>query len=264
MVVIPSPPVFRMGSPPQEALREGGSWSRVERPHRRKIGRSFAIAAKEVTVAQFRKFRPEHSFDKQITRTPEDCPANRVSWYEAAEYCNWLSRQEGLEECYERNAQGKYAEGMKPKPNYLQLTGYRLPTEAEWEFACRAQGITSRYYGETEELLGEYAWYDKNSRERWLLPVGSLKPNDLGLFDMLGNVMEWCQDPWGFYPTEKALKAVEDIEFKGDVFKEKKLRVRRGGSFSSQAKELRSARRQRNGAEFPSYNGGFRPARTFR
>ena len=75
----------------------------------------------------------------------------------------------------------------------LERTGYRLPTEAEWEYACRSGTITSRYYGHSIDLLGAYARYQANSHEHaW--SCGSLLPNDLGLFDMLGNEFEWCQD----------------------------------------------------------------------
>ena len=120
----------------------------------------------------------------------------RMTWYEAAAYCNWLSEQEGIPKqqwCYEPNDSGEYGEGMKPAADFLDRTGYRLPTEAEWEYACRAGAATSRYYGRSEELLVRYAWYSVNSKERtW--PVGSLRPNDLGLFDMHGNVWNWCQD----------------------------------------------------------------------
>jgi formylglycine-generating enzyme required for sulfatase activity len=81
---------------------------------------------------------------------------------------------------------------MKLAANYLKRSGYRLPTEAEMEFATRGGSVTSRYYGETEELLSNYAWYNKNGRDRsW--PVGGKKPNDLGLFDVRGNVFTWCQ-----------------------------------------------------------------------
>ena len=81
----------------------------------------------------------------------------------------------------------------------MSLTGYRLPTEAEMEYATRAGAMTSRYFGETEDLLPKYAWYTKNSQEKtW--PVGSLKPNDLGLFDVQGNVYTWCQERYkGYY-----------------------------------------------------------------
>ena len=95
--------------------------------------------------------------------------------------------------CYLPNEDGAYDEGMTIPADVLKRTGYRLPTEAEWEYACRAGTITSRYYGLSIDLLGKYAWYQANSQDHaW--PCGSLLPNDLGLFDMLGNVYEWCQD----------------------------------------------------------------------
>src|SRR5437763_263442 len=82
---------------------------------------------------------------------------------------------------------------MKIPADVLQRKGYRLPTEVEWEYACRAGTVTSRYYGDSIELLKNYAWYVENGLEKaW--PSGRLKPNDLGLFDMLGNVYEWCLD----------------------------------------------------------------------
>ena len=92
-----------------------------------------------------------------------------MTWYEAAAYCNWLSEQEGIPKeqwCYEPNKQGKYGAGMKAKDKFWELTGYRLPTEAEWEYACRAGTVTSRYYGLTEALLPQYAWYQANGKNR--------------------------------------------------------------------------------------------------
>ena len=127
----------------------------------------------------------------------------------------------------------------KLKEKYLSLTGYRLPTEAEMEYATRAGAVTSRYFGETDELLPKYAWYMKNSQEQtW--PVGSLKPNDLGLFDVQGNVFTWCQESYKGYPTKKNDEVAEDKEDEL-VITPTQSRVLRGGSFLSLASVVRSA-----------------------
>jgi formylglycine-generating enzyme required for sulfatase activity len=271
MVVAPGPVTFRMGSPAEEAGREGGPAGKLETPHRKRIGRTFAIASHEVTVGQFRRFRKDHVYNK--TYSPSDeYPVNTVTWYEAAAYCNWLSEKEGIAEkqwCYEpkkgkdvRDWSGEaYGEGMKLKANYLSLEGYRLPSEAEWEFAARAGSLTSRYYGETEELLGRYGWYANVSQDRWMLPVGSLKPNDLGLFDMLGNAIEWCQERLMYYrPGLPYSEDKDDIEDIDSIIP----RVLRGGSFSGRAVGVRSANRFRFVPAYRIDVVGFRPARTFR
>src|SRR5262249_1985181 len=133
------------------------------------------------------------------------CPAVLITWYLAAEYCNWLSEQEGLppnEWCFEPN-KGKYDDGMKLAPDCLKRRGYRLPTEAEWEDACRAGSKTSRYYGDSTPLLVKYGWYMANAEDHsW--PVGMLKPNDWGLFDMHGNNWDWCLDRYRSYPVAPA------------------------------------------------------------
>src|SRR5262249_13183755 len=151
--------------------------------------------------AQFQRFlddKPEikqqHNYSKK--HCPEDeCPQGGVTWYEAAAYCNWLSKQEGIPEAewvYPKHP-GDIKEGLIMEKGYLKKAGYGRRREAEWEYACRTGAVTSRYYGTAEALLSEYAWHDKNSSNRtW--PVGQLKPNELGLFDGLGNVWQWCQD----------------------------------------------------------------------
>src|SRR5262249_35042771 len=152
-------------------------------------------SSKEVTVAQFVRFRKEHSIERYYAPSM-NCPVNMVTWYLAAEYCNWLSDQEGIPKeqwCYLPNKAGKYEAGMRMAANYLQRTGYRLPTEAEWEYACRAGAETTFSFGESEDLLGKYAWYTASSLTR-SHPVGLLKPNDVGLYDMHGNALEWMQD----------------------------------------------------------------------
>jgi len=259
MVVIPGPVEFLMGSPPTESQRGGD-----EQLHRQQIERTFAIAAKAVTVEQFKQFMPGFGHD-EMQRCPEpDCPILGVTWYEAAEYCNWLSKQEGLPEkefCYEANKDGKYQEGMKMSPDYMQRSGYRLPTEAEWEYACRAGAVTSRYYGQSEELLAKYGWFMKNSGERtW--PVGSLKPNDFGLFDMQGDVFTWCQDRYATYAVEQSGKAAKDRENASPLL-DKAGRVLRGGGFYSLPGNLRSANRAWHQPGYRINNVGFRPARTY-
>ena len=173
-------------------------------------------------------------------------------------YGGWEQAGQPQEQwCYEPSQ--PFADGMQLYPDYLHRTGYRLPTEAEWEYACRAGATTSRPYGETMELLSRYAWYSDNSQQRHLLRVGSLKPNDFGLFDMLGNSIEWCQERIRLYPTDRPL--VEDVEQPEEV-QNGHGRVLRGGSFYSPAAHVRRAYR----SNFqPFYRGvvlGFRLART--
>src|SRR5207249_2267280 len=108
----------------------------------------------------------------EMRRYPlESCPIGGMTWYQAAAYCNWLSEQEGIdpeEWCYETDTKGQV---VRAKRQYLSLAGYRLPTNAEMEYATRAEAATSRYYGESEEMLVLYGWYLKNSEEQtW--PVG--------------------------------------------------------------------------------------------
>ncbi len=258
-VVIPNPGEISVGSPAGEAEREED-----EQRHLVKLNRSFAISAKSVTVEQFKNFREDYPFDAKAS-PHGDCPVNKTTWYVAAEYCNWLSKMEGLAEdewCYLPNKDGKYADGMKLAPNYLSRIGYRLPTEAEWEIACRAGTVTSRYYGETEDLLKKYAWYVNNSsRHTW--PVGSLKPNDWGLFDMHGNVWNWCQERYKVYMPLPAGQVYSDSEDGLDVI-DTGLRVFRGGSFPESPAEVRAACRIQVHPSRSTHYAGFRLARTFR
>src|SRR5262249_40351480 len=151
---------------------------------------------------------------------------------------------------------------LKAKQNYLSLTGYRLPTEAEMEYACRAGAVTSRYYGAGDELLEKYGWYLKNSQEcSW--PPGLLKPNDLGLFDMPGNLWGWCQDAYREYPPAQSgqrLNVIEDIQ----SVSTQSIRSLRGGSFNYTPVNIRCARRMGFALANRDYSIGFRPARTLR
>jgi serine/threonine protein kinase/formylglycine-generating enzyme required for sulfatase activity len=238
MIVIPGRQTFSMGSPESHPERKRDEPVQ----QRRIIDYTFALAAKSVTVEQFLRFPKGRAFIPRNKPDPE-CPVNWMTWDLVPEYCNWLSTEEGLPEeewCYKCNKEGV----LKLVPDYLKRTGYRLPTEAEWECACRAGAVTTRYYGESVKLLEKYAWYVWNSNYRtW--PVGSLKPNDWGLFDMHGNVWNWCHE-------------------EGEESAEPRLHPIRGGAFLDAPADVRAACRIRVLAERETGETGIRPARTIR
>ena len=124
-----------------------------------------------------------------------------VSWYGAAAYCNWLSEQEGLPRdqwCYLPAERTSMPGDDDPRRRAASAPAIDCPPRRNGNTPVGRVRITSRYYGLSTDLLGTYAWYQANSQEHaW--PGGSLLPNDLGLFDMLGNVYEWCQDKHGPY-----------------------------------------------------------------
>jgi formylglycine-generating enzyme required for sulfatase activity len=247
MVIIDGPVEFGMGSPPTEPDRRSS-----ETLHRRLIPRTFAIADKEVTVGQFRAFRAGYDHEAKFGRE-DNAPVNSISWYLAAEYCNWLSKQEGLPECYESGELGT----MRIKQNIKSLTGYRLPTEGEWEYVARAGARTSRHYGNSGKLLGQYAWYLENSENR-SRPCGSLEPNDLGLFDVLGNVYEWCQDRSIGYATGTGGKIIDQT----NILIEKYM-ILRSGAFINRSAFVRSAMRAIVRPSDRDIYSGFRASRTY-
>jgi formylglycine-generating enzyme required for sulfatase activity len=272
-VIIPGPAEFQMGSPPIGAALDAD-----ERQHMRRIPRTYAVASSLVTRNDFNrflranpetqtKFDPDNKMAKIFERYSPDteCPIIGVPWYMAAAYCNWLSEMDGLPKaawCYETNKDRRYAPGMRTASGYLTRSGYRLPTEAEWEYACRAGSTTSRHYGESSELLDHYGWSVVNSQDRsW--PVRSLKPNEWGLFDIHGNVWNWCQNPDNQYPSNLQEKPFDDAD---DGNKEigTEARVMRGGSFIDPVANLRSAYRGMYLAGERAYWIGFRPVRSIR
>ncbi|MCB9922588.1 MAG: SUMF1/EgtB/PvdO family nonheme iron enzyme [Planctomycetaceae bacterium] len=260
LAVVPGPSEFVMGSPEFEQGRQAD-----ERLHRKRIDRTFAIGTTEVSRQQFllfQKMQP-HIYRGDVSHfaPDEQCPQIGLDWYDAARYCRWLSEQEGIPEsqmCYPKLRE--IIPGMKLPSDYLHRTGYRLPTEVEWEYACRSGSVTSRFYGMADELLGGYAWHSGNSNDRtW--PVGLLKPNDFGLFDIFGNASEWCQE--GHFSDSKRANAEPVLDQESAaVIDRQTYRELRGGSFSGRLRDARAADRNEVQSTRRTIINGFRIART--
>jgi serine/threonine protein kinase/formylglycine-generating enzyme required for sulfatase activity len=245
------PETFQMGAGEHEQDRESD-----EEPVTRTIPRIFSIATKEVTAAEFLEFRPDFDrFPNDVCRD-KDCSINVIQWNAGIAYCRWLSDREKIAEdqmCYPPLIE--IEEGAKPYPDYLSRRGYRLPTEAELEYAGRAGAITSRYFGDDAKMLSRYGWFYNNSSGA-IHRGGMLLPNDFGLFDALGNVKEWCHDSY-----EKTMAAGPDREDLAP-FESGVERVARGGAYLDPARVVRSANRYYTKANALSLSAGFRIART--
>jgi formylglycine-generating enzyme len=185
----------------------------------------YRLAVVQVTHAQYAAVTGE----SPSAARGDDLPVETVSWLAAVRYCNALSERAGLAPVYALSADGA---DWDPSAD-----GYRLPTEAEWEFACRA-GTTGARYGELDDI----AWYRDNSAGA-VHAVGTKAPNAWGFHDMLGNVWEWC---WDIY----------DREVYG------RYRVLRGGGWSDEHWSCRASVRRRSHPTFAIDDVGFRVARS--
>ncbi|MFN5103768.1 MAG: formylglycine-generating enzyme family protein [Planctomycetota bacterium] len=219
---------FMMGSPESDLNRQNN-----ETQHEVTISKDFYLGVHDVTQAQYEKVigkNPSHFQGAVVSNENADIPVENVSWDDAVEFCKKLS------DLPEEKKAGRL---------------YRLPTEAEWEYACRAGSKTAYSFDDEEGLLPEYGWFKRNSSNR-THTVGLLESNAWGLYDMHGNVWEWCSDRYGEYPKG----AVSDPTGP----KEGSYRVIRGGCWNDEAARCRSASRGWLG---PSYRGdslGFRVA----
>ncbi len=236
---------FSMGS------RDGEGYD-DERPRHRVCLSPFAIATHEVTQGQYEAVMGENPSDCEYG-CGKKLPVQRVNWEDAVKFLNRLTARENelragedgwtaLTECYDEQTWAWDEE----------CTGYRLPTEAEREYAARAGSTGAYSFGDDATKLGRYAWYDANAGGE-VHEVGTKQPNRWGLADMRGNVYEWTFDGYASYSAEAARDPVNK--------KTATYRVLRGGSFNSGASWLRSADRYWNGPSNRDWDGGFRCVR---
>jgi len=185
----------------------------------------------------------------------DNYPMHCVTWYEAVAYCNWLSEKEGLEKCYSVN---------KDKGIDCDITknGYRLPTEAEWEFAARGGTKSQNFIFSGSNSAAEVAWYDETTKEKAPQAMGSKKANELGIFDMSGNVWEWCSDYYfkTFYDDCKKQGTISNPM----AITSNSYRVLRGGGWYYRAEYATVTSRDGPEPYYTNYTYGFRLARTIK
>ena len=239
------PGTFAIGARPEDEFKD--SMKDMFEGVKVTITRPFLMKTTEVTHGEyyFVTGTPSTSYDKACGM---DCPVNAVSWVDAVRYLNALSKKEGLEPCYELKGEGvKWVNGLDCK-------GYRLPTDAEWEFAARG-GLEEPVYGPLDDI----AWHYDNSDGKPHV-VGKKKPNAYGLYDMLGNAWEyvWDAEKWKPYPED-----VSDPIIGGDSLETLgQDRICRGGSYGERAYNIRASVRFQEPASAGGDAYGFRPVRT--
>ena len=243
---------FQMGSPSSESGRDDD-----ESRHRVTITRDFYLQAHEVTQGEWRSLMGNNP--SNFSSCGNNCPVEMVNWWEAVAYANALSRREGLQECYTLSGCGSTdpGEGMECLSVSfvgLDCSGYRLPTEAEWEYSARAGTTTAWYCGSNESCVDGIAWYTGNAGSR-THPVGEMRPNDWGLYDMAGNVWEWV---WDWYDSDYYSSSPSSDPTGPRTGQNRAVR---GGGWGNYARNVRSANRA---LSRPGYRGsyGFRLARS--
>ncbi len=218
---------------------ESDEWFRYSRPVREVYVDSFDIGACEVTQAIFSKVM---GYNPSLMQGDERRPVDQVSWFDAARFCNRLSELAGYMPAYD----------IHNRSCIFDRNGFRLPTEAEWEYACRAGGKQDSHSGKSEIEINQVAWYRLNS-EGTTHPVGLKQPNAWGLYDMHGNVWEWCNDWMDSY---KKLKGKNP---RGPVLGYS--RILRGGGWHYDAEGCHAAYRQRARPDYKISAVGFRVVR---
>jgi formylglycine-generating enzyme required for sulfatase activity len=276
------PGSFIYGSPPSERCR----YLNMEKQANVKLTRHFKMSQTEVTRAQWKAlgFMNETEGDE----CPK-CPVGFLTWYEALHYCNALSEKEGLEKCYKledcegtigalcNNKDNQYfcdsyqcAPDVSRFETYSDCPGYRLPTAAEWQYAARAGTTTATYNGDLPydynleigmsdypvEVLDPIAWH-KGITDR-AMPVGQKRPNDWGLFDVLGNVAEWTSHNVDGKPIDNGAPSVSDPQ----GVPQSGLVYLAGGGWTDPICKCRAGNTAPMDRELRSQRNGLRPVRT--
>jgi formylglycine-generating enzyme required for sulfatase activity len=249
LIKIASGQEYLSGSPENEQGRN----ENLEFQADRKINYSFEIGAKEVGEAEFFSLIPKAKFKyRKEWLADHDASINDVSFYDAARFCNALSEASQYPEdqwCYEIDSAMSKA---VLKPDFIKLQGYRLPTEVEWEFACRAGTVSAYCFGNVQDHLSDYANYSWSRKDK-MMPRGSYRPNFLGMFDMHGNVMEWAHGSISHAPMPKRTNVSAASDTDG---------VLRGGPWHNGPAWCRSAARNEGVLTNKGFSTGFRVART--
>jgi formylglycine-generating enzyme required for sulfatase activity len=236
---------FLMGSSKAEDSNAEDNEMVNGQKHRVRITRPYYLAVTEVTQGQYRAVTNR---SPSYFKGPDDLPVETVSCLDAVAFCNALNEKEGRPPFYTVNGRNVEVPDWNGK-------GYRLPTDAEWEYACRADNPARYSFGNDPGLLNEYAWYKDNSGSK-THPVGEKPANGFGLKDMYGNVWEWCFDR--YEPDFYAKSPLENPVCLGG---EASVRVDRGGGWSFDAHNARSARRFAGTPDTRNPMLGFRVAR---
>jgi formylglycine-generating enzyme required for sulfatase activity len=198
------------------------------------------------------EYNPSSAADKEL------CPVDSVTWFSAIEFCNKMSEAESLQPFYELSKVKRRPNGGIEAAEVTQLNGdgFRLLTEAEWEYVCRAGSITPWCYGDQVMDVNEHAWFFDNSTSE-THPVGEKKPNAWGIFDMHGNIMEWCCDWYGEFYYQTCQDEIENPQGPNDGIS----KVLRGGAWQFGAEATRSAYRNSSAPDTVSSVIGFRICR---
>ncbi|HIF34036.1 MAG: formylglycine-generating enzyme family protein [Pirellulaceae bacterium] len=244
---------FAMGNPD---VREGET-KNIGKPypeHRVQISLDFFLGNTEVTQNQWTAVMDTSPWKgKDFVREGPDYAATYVSWEDAVQFCNQLSKNEHRTPCYKirRIADAKPTDPERLLVDFIPSgVGYRLPTEAEWEYACRTGTKTTLYsFGDDSKGLGAYAWFKANTYnvgEKYAHQVGLKRPNEWGLYDMHANLAEWCQDWLGQYDSAAAVDPTGPLHGT--------RRVSRGGCWFVDASFCQSSMRD---GHFPTYRINF-------